>query len=228
MKQIKIWHIAAFFFAVCCVLNLCGCLTEGNLERCVKPALLPLLCLATVAFLAEKKRLNAKGACLLVLAQLFGCAGDTALLGEGFVFFAMGIALFLGGHIFYICLFGSRSWKGLKAWQWILAMVLCVCAVAALIKAIGINGALLAPMGIYGFTLTLLVFSTLAGALRFGSLTWWLLAAGAVLFMFSASLIAIGTFKDLNPIMRGFGVMLTYLLAQTLLAIGSVRLIQGK
>lgn len=228
MKQIKIWHIAAFFFAVCCVLNLCGCLTEGNLERCVKPALLPLLCLATVAFLAEKKCLNAKGACLLVLAQLFGCAGDTALLGEGFVFFAMGIALFLVGHIFYICLFGSRSWKGLKAWQWILAMVLCVCAVAALIKAIGINGALLAPMGIYGFTLTLLVFSTLAGALRFGSLTWWLLAAGAVLFMFSDSLIAIGTFKDLSPIMRGFGVMFTYLLAQTLLAIGSVRLIQGK
>ena len=45
MRKLHLWCIPAAFFAVCCILNLYGCLTEYGLERCVKPALLPLLCL---------------------------------------------------------------------------------------------------------------------------------------------------------------------------------------
>lgn len=225
MDNKKLWIIPAAFFAVCCVLNLIGCCSDGDLERCIKPALMPLLCLATFAWLLPMGGFPAGGAALLMLGQLFGFAGDTMLMGKGFAFFAGGIGLFLVGHIFYICLFGSRSWKGLKAWHWIAALTVCLGMVAGLIMAIGVSGALLAPMAVYGFVLSLLMFSTLAGALRFGGLTWWMLFAGAVLFTFSDALIAVRNFGTLSPFMSGFVVMSTYLLAQVLLAVGGARLL---
>ena len=96
-------------------------------------------------------------------------------------------------------------------------------AATGLIIAIGVNGAMLVPMCVYGFALMLLIFSTLAGVFRFRTCTWWILLVGALLFTFSDSLIAIGTFNGDFP-GREFLVMLTYIAAQTLLAIGAVRL----
>ena len=254
MRKLNLWIIPVVFFALCCALNLAGCACSETLERIIKPSLMPLLSLATFTYLLEAAGLRPralesrsatpptawappssgaeggtspgpKGAGLLMLGQMFGFAGDTMLLGKGFPFFAGGIGLFLIGHTCYICLFGGRSWKGLKAWHWAVAMVICCALVACLIGAIGINGAMLVPMAVYGFVLTLLMFSTLAGALRFGGLTWWMLFAGAVLFTFSDALIAVHNFHPLSPFMRGPVVMATYLAAQTLLAVGGVRLL---
>lgn len=229
MKSLRLWHISAAFFAICAALNLYGCIIESGLADTVKPALMPLLCLTTMAALAQGVGIKSREAKLLACAQLFGFGGDTALIGsDAFALFAIGIGLFLVGHIFYITLFGGKSWKGLKLWAWVVAVVVALTAVACLVKAIGISGALMAPMAVYGLMLMTLIFSTLTGALRFKTLTWWLLTAGAVMFTFSDSLIAIRTFGHLSPLMSGFGVMGTYLLAQTLLAIGSYRLISQK
>ena len=107
-------------------------------------------------------------------------------------------------------------------------------ACCGLVLGIGVNGVMLAPMGIYGLVLTFLIFSALAGVLRpdkrlsGSNCTWWILLCGAVLFTFSDSLIAVRNFGELSPFMSGFGVMFTYLLAQSLLAIGGVRLILRK
>ena len=242
MKTLKLWLVPAAFYAVTCILNLYGCMIDGPLERYVKPALLPLLCVTTLAYLlscpenplTREGGLSAKYACLLITGQLFGYAGDTMLMGKGFAFFAGGIGMFLVGHLFYICLFGGISWKGLKAWQWALALLCMIGATAGLIYGIGVNGTMLAPMGIYGFVLTLLIFSGLAGVLRPGKValgsrcTWWIILVGALLFTFSDALIAVRNFGHLSPFMDGFGVMSTYLAAQTLLAIGGIRLIRKK
>ena len=227
MNKNRIWIIPAAFFAVCCTLNLIGCLTEGELERIVKPALMLLLCLSTMTF-AIARGADGRPLTLLLCGQLFGFAGDTMLMGHGFPFFAGGIGLFLIGHIFYISLFGGISFKGLKPRQWILGIAVALAGTAALALGIGVNGVMLAPMGIYGFILMVLIFSTFAGLLRFGGLTWWLLLCGAVLFTFSDALIAVRNFGTLSPFLDGFGVMFTYLLAQTLLAIGGIRLILDK
>ena len=85
---------------------------------------------------------------------------------------------------------------------------------------------MLLPMGVYGFVLMLLIFSTLAGVLRRGGATWWILLCGALLFTFSDALIAVRNFGDLSPFMSGFGVMSTYLAAQVLLAVGGIRLVR--
>lgn len=234
MKTLKLWLIPAAFYAVSCILNLIGCMSEGPLERYVKPALLPLLCVTTLLYLLEAKAQPGKAVALLVAGQLFGYAGDTMLLPSGFIYFAGGIGLFLLGHICYICLFGGISWKGLKPLHWVIALICMFAATAGLIVGIGVNGALLYPMGVYGFVLTMLIFSGLAGVLRPGKVsvggraTWCIILCGALLFTFSDALIAVRNFGELSPFMSGFVVMFTYLVAQTLLAIGGIRLILRK
>lgn len=228
MNKYRLWFIPAAFFVVCCALNLYGCLTDGHVEAVVKPALMTLLCVTTMTYLLGRPGSSGTDVALLLAGQLFGFAGDTMLLGKGFAFFAGGIGMFLIGHVFYISLFGRSSLRGLKGWQWALGIAGAVACSAALALIIGVNGVMLAPMGIYACALMMLIFSTLMGVIREGGCTWWMLLCGAVLFTFSDSLIAVRNFGELSPFMSGFGVMSTYLAAQALLAAGGVRLILNR
>jgi asparagine N-glycosylation enzyme membrane subunit Stt3 len=103
--------------------------------------------------------------------------------------------------------------------------------VLGLVKAIGIEGAMFWPMTVYGCVLMLLIFSALAGVLRMPRdrrATWWILLAGALLFTFSDACIAMGIFGVMTFALRHFVVMFTYLAAQSLLAVGGIRLILGR
>ncbi len=231
MRKNAVWCIPCTFFLIACALNLIGCILVTNLSEVVKPALLPLLSATTLAYLLGRDAPDYRPVGLLVAAQLFGCAGDVLLIPDGFPFFAGGIAAFLVGHIFYMSLLGGQSWKGLTLWQWAISVFAMAAIVLGLVKAIGIEGALFWPMTVYGFVLMLLVFSALAGVLRMprGSrATWWILLAGALLFTFSDACIAMGTFGVMTFALRHFVVMMTYLAAQSLLAVGGVRLILGR
>ena len=231
MRKTALWCIPCAFFLIACVLNLIGCVQGTALAATVKPALLPLLSVTVLAFLAGKDIPDLKPVGLLVAAQLLGCTGDILLIPDGFFFFAGGMAAFLAGHICYLYLFGGQSWRGLTLWQWVLALFAMLVLVLALVRLIGIKGALFWPMLIYGFGLMLLIFSALAGVLRMprgNRSTWWILLAGALLFTFSDACIAMGTFGVMTFALRHFVVMLTYLAAQSLLAIGGIRLILRK
>jgi uncharacterized membrane protein YhhN len=229
MRKSALWCIPCAFFVIATVLNLLGKLIGlHELSAIVKPALLPLLTATTLAYLMGQEHPHYLGAGLLTAAQLFGCAGDILLIPSGFPYFAGGMVAFLIGHICYMCLFGGQSWKGLSAGYWILAVAVMAALVFGLVKLIGIEGTMFWPMLIYGFGLMMLIFSALAGVLRMprGSrCTWWILLAGALLFTFSDAQIAMDTFGVLPFAARPFVIMLTYLAAQSLLAIGGVRLI---
>ena len=217
-------NIPALFFVIACLLNWAGRIWEPALAAAVKPALLPLLA-ASVLVYAINHRLDRRKLTLLICAQLFGCTGDICLLSDAFPLFAGGIGAFLIGHIFYVSIFGRESWKGMDWKGWLAGVVVMLGLVFALVKLLKISGALLPPMAIYGFMLTLLMFSTFCGLVRLRDKgTWGILFAGSVLFTFSDSLIAAGTFDVLNFSLQEFVIMLTYLVAQTLLAVGTVRL----
>ena len=231
MRKNAIWYIPCAFFLVACVLNLIGCIQGPTLSDTVKPALLPLLSATTLAFLLGRDVPDYRQVGLLVTAQLLGCTGDVLLIPDGFGFFVAGIAAFLVGHLFYMCLFGGLSWNGLNVWQWAISVLAMAAIVLGLVKLIGIEGPLFWPMLVYGFILMLLVFSALAGVLRMprgNRKTWWILLAGALLFSFSDACIAMGTFGVMTFALRHFVVMITYLAAQSLLAVGGIRLILGK
>ena len=231
MRKNAIWYIPCAFFLVACVLNLVGSILGTDLSDTVKPALLPLLSATTLAFLLGRDVPDYRQVGLLVTAQLLGCTGDVLLILPGFVFFIAGIAAFLAGHLFYMCLFGGQSWKGLTLWQWAISAFAMAAIVLGVVKAIGIEGPLFWPMLVYGFFLMLLVFSALAGVLRMprgNRATWWILLAGALLFTFSDSCLAMGTFGVMDFSLLNFVIMITYLAAQSLLAVGGIRLILGK
>ena len=231
MRKNTLWCIPGTFFLLACVLNWIGCIQGTDLADTVKPALLPLLCATSLAYLLGRDVPDIRPVGLLVAAQLFGCAGDVLLMPSSDVLFLIGMVAFLVGHIFYMCLFGGLSWKGLTVWQWAISVFAMAVIVLGLVKAIGIEGPLFWPMLVYGFALMLLIFSALAGVLRMprGSrTTWWILLAGALLFTFSDACIAMGMFGVMTFPLRHFVVMITYLAAQSLLAVGGVRLILGK
>lgn len=215
----------AIFFAVACLLNWAGRISgEPALAAAVKPALLPLLALA-VLWYALSHEVNKRQLTLLILAELFGCVGDTCLLSDAFPLFAGGIGAFLIGHIFYITIFGGISWKGLSWKAWVPGVIVMAGLVWSLVKLLRISGVLLAPMAIYGSVLMLLIFSTFCGLVREkDKCAWGILFCGAVLFTFSDSLIAAGTFGVIDFALREFVIMFTYLAAQTLLAVGTLRL----
>jgi len=218
----SLFILTASAFILAAILNVVGKLVAPGLASAVKPALLPLLALATLVSLNGLKN---RQVTLLIAAQLAGCAGDIFLLGDAFPLFASGIGAFLIGHICYITLF-KDAYKGLKPWQWAVSIAVMAVMVAGLVIAIGIKGVMLAPMAIYGSVLMFLIFSGLMGVIRKKDGFWWYIFIGAVLFTFSDSQIAMDTFDVMPYDLRDFVVMFTYLLAQALLAIGSVKLIK--
>ena len=231
MRKNTLWCIPGTFFLLACVLNWMGCIQGTDLADAVKPALLPLLCATSLTYLLGRDVMDYRPVGLLVAAQLFGCAGDVLLMPSSDVLFLIGMVAFLVGHLFYMTLFGSVSWRGLRPLQWLFAIVVMGVIVTVLVKCIGIQGELFVPMLVYGFTLMLLIFSALAGVLRMprgNRATWWILLAGALLFTFSDACIAMGMFGVMTFALRHFVVMSTYLAAQTLLAVGGIRLILGK
>lgn len=221
----NLWVIPALFFVAAAVINLLGhtSLAPDSIAALVKPALLPLLALTT---LAAAGTLKLKGLKTIILAQLFGCTGDILLIPDGFLPFVCGMLAFLMGHICYMTVFGGRSWKRLKMSTWIIAIIVMAAAVAGLIAAIGIKGAMLAPMAVYGMGLMLLIFSALMGVVRFGGRVWWMILLGALLFTFSDALIATNSFGVLPFTGKRVVIMFTYLVAQSLLAAGFLRLKQ--
>lgn len=218
-------NIPALFFVIAALLNWAGRYWGiEELASAVKPALMPLLAASVLSY-ATNRRLDRKKLTLLVTALIFGCVGDTCLLSSDLPLFAGGIGAFLIGHIFYISIFGGESWKRLGGKAWTAGLVVMLGLVVGLVKVLRISGALLPPMAIYGFVLTLLMFSTLCGLLRLPDKgSWAILFIGSVLFTFSDALIAAGTFGVINFPQQDFVIMFTYLIAQSMLAWGTVRL----
>ncbi len=229
MRKSALWCIPCIFFVIACALNLIGKAAGlPVLAETVKPALLPLLAATTLAYLLGRDVNDLRLVGLLVAAQLFGAAGDTLLIPNGFLFFAGGMVAFLLGHVCYMCLFGGQSWKGLLLWQWAITVIILGGLTFGLVKLIGIQGQMFWPMLVYGFGLMMLIFSALAGVMRMPKgtrATWWILLFGALLFTFSDMQIAMDTFGVLPFAQRPFVIMLTYLAAQSLLAVGGIRLI---
>jgi uncharacterized membrane protein YhhN len=225
MKK-NLYAVPALFFAIACLLNWAGRIWAiPDLSAAVKPALLPLLAASVLAYAVEHS-LNRRMLFLLIAAELFGCAGDVFLLSDAFPMFASGIAAFLIGHIFYMILFGSKSWRGLGWKGWLAGIAGVAVLVFLLVKVLKVEGALLLPMAVYGFVLLMLSFCALCGVIRCREHrpTWWIILCGALLFAFSDSLIAAGTFGVATFALRDFVIMFTYLIAQSLLAWGAVRL----
>ncbi|MGH7346566.1 MAG: lysoplasmalogenase [Candidatus Rokuibacteriota bacterium] len=182
---------------------------------------LKALGMAPLAVLAFRVlgRVGSRDRALLTSALALSCAGDV-FLALGFRrYFVHGLAAFLLAHVAYIVLF-TRNWaRPLRpsAGQMVLvALVLAYFALACAWLWPGVGG-LKIPALAYAMAVTAMtVAAILAGFSR--PFVW----IGALLFLFSDSLIATGFFK--MPLSRAAALIWpTYYLGQYGIAIGLLR-----
>lgn len=181
----------------------------ARLSTFTKPLLMPLL-LAGLLFALPRWR--SEVALLGSLGILFSFLGDTSLMYSGDLGFLLGLGFFLLAHVAYLVLFLRRlRMRRLPAWAaiyglWWLALVLVLAPR---------TGVLLVPVAVYGLVLGAMG----AFALRCNRLV----AIGGALFVASDTLLGMNKFLpgfDLWQV--DFLIMLSYLAAQGLIALGVV------
>ncbi|MBT2504329.1 lysoplasmalogenase [Streptomyces sp. ISL-98] len=171
-----------------------------------KPLLMPLL--AAYAMLRGAPR-------LLVAALLFGWGGDVFLLSDAEPAFMAGMGSFAAGHVCYLVLFGrsrqrsngvSRTYPLLGAGY----AVALVATVALLWPDLPVE--LRIPVAGYSLLLTAMAWRASGLGLYAG--------LGGALFLLSDTLIATGVAEWPQLPAPDFWIMLTYVAAQCLLAMG--------
>ncbi len=162
------------------------------------------------------------------LRALFFCwAGDVLLLrqdGEE-IFFMLGLAAFLLGHLLYILSYRELRWKegGMMATQKLrVSFPIALAGTGLIVVLLPYLGGLMIPVIVYAVVLMGMV---MAAFFRFGRTapdSFWLVATGAILFMISDSILAINKFHTPFP-SAGPLIMLTYILGQYLIVEGVIR-----
>ena len=213
-------HLWPLLFLLCSILHLYSCFSfREKLRRVTKVALMPLLLLARFTTLPAPSP-------LLAAALLLGLAGDVMLLvpspkseenGKPALPLLLGIGFFLLGHLFYIALFLRR--RALFPTGALLFTVLAVCLLLFLIGLRILRpemGSLFLPGTVYFLVLMSVFCLSLLSSIGLGRYGQVL---GAALFLTSDYILArsiLGHRKKYT----NFFVMLTYILAQALLAFG--------
>lgn len=174
------------------------------------------LSVAPLAVMAWRSRLPRREGLLLATALAFGSLGDVLLEWGSF---PAGLGAFLVGHFFYIGLFWTNRSKPMRLSAGDTAVVLGLA-----LFAVGMSGYLIPSTGdlapavaVYMGAITGMVVATVA----LQSPERWVMM-GAILFLFSDTILALSKFKSPVP---GHGLIVwpTYYLGQLLIATGYLR-----
>ncbi len=218
-------------FLILSLLNL-GAQITGNttLEFITKPFLLTVL---SLWFFGSTRTTPTRFSRLILGGLLFSIAGDTLLLfardgqPQSTLFFLFGLGSFLITHLFYIAAFSALpagSEGGLKRRPWLAIPFLLFLAGFIIFLWPDLPGPFRLPVAVYSTVIIVMALSCLQYAIFFSRPVFSNLFTGVLLFVLSDSLIALSRFKEasLTIPQSGFLIMATYLVAQYLIARGSV------
>lgn len=161
---------------------------------------------------------------ITIIAMVASLAGDVLLMNP--TYFIAGLVAFLISHILYIFSYrqhqdgdSSNPLTGVHRVR--LAFPILLAGTGLVVILYPSLGDLKIPVVIYAAVITLMALTAL---FRYGKTTpksFWLVFAGAVLFMMSDSILAINKFLQPVPF-GGFLIMLTYISAQYCIVTGLV------
>ena len=175
-------------------------------------AIIKTLSIALLAVIAFRNN-----AYLLGFALLLGSLGDL-FLALPFGLFVYGLAAFLVGHLVYITLW-VRHWKSpleLTFHQKLISALLFFFTLFMLNYLLPLEGGLTIPVAVYMIVITAMAMTAVLAGF---SCNW--IFIGAILFVISDTLIALGRFKHvITGLTSGFLVWSTYYLAQSLITLG--------
>lgn len=160
---------------------------------------------------------------LLLAGLVFACIADVFLMLEGF--FLHGLAAFLVMQVLYIFVFSGEIRRPLPVFPSLLKAF-------ALIAALGIILMMVMPhlsdpvlriaVPVYAFTITAMTFFAFLRNSGVSDLSFRMVAAGAVFFMISDTLIALNAFVE--PVVHHhFRIMSTYMIAQFSILTGMLK-----
>lgn len=215
----RFWIIltAALFFAVS-VLHLVACYRRyPKIRNVTKVLLMPLLCAFYLLYTSDVRL-------LVVAALIFGWIGDVFLLFKNRkIYMLLGIVAFALGHIFYIGAMLS-AYPSLHVLM-LIPIALCVIWMTFMYKKLlpYAPKSLRKPGLIYALLLSGTCLSALYLALITGKAACIVAFIGGLFFMLSDTLLTGQQYrKELTH--GNFYVMLTYIIAQTLLVLGLAHL----
>lgn len=161
----------------------------------------------------------------LTIGLGFSLVGDIVLMYKGELWFLLGMAAFALAHIAYIT-FYLRQKLALNLTRVLLSSLLPVLGVLALYFLVETPPDL-APF-LYAYALLIgLHFVVSLGFIKVGNKHSRLPAVGAALFIISDLLLAYRLF-NLDVVWLNLGVMITYGLAQFLIVIGVLKVLEGR
>jgi uncharacterized membrane protein YhhN len=183
----------------------------------------PLLTLILAVYLLDAGvKMPGASLPLLLLALFFSFGGDVLLLFDKF--FLPGLGSFLLAHIMYIVFFLKIRYSNyyIPLCKYPLVFLNVAVLIVFILFLLPYLGSLAIPVIIY----TIIIFIMVQSVLHAFNFNWqpagWYCIIGAVLFMISDALIAIGKFYHSFPY-GGVLVMLTYGIAQWGLVYGSIQ-----
>ena len=205
-------------FFIDTILAVQACSPRGDKKRyvAVKALLMPLLFLGCAVMKEEPV--------LLPLAALvFGWLGDILLvIKKKKIMFMLGMLSFAVGHILYVIaclrLCGTVTVPELLA-AGLFFVIYAVFIFAGRPRLIMLKGKLAAAATVYALILTLLGFSTALLCLSERTLWSGIVLVGAILFIFSDSMLSLQSFRKKTP-HGNMAVIGTYAAAQACIAIG--------
>ena len=228
------FNFLLILFAILSFINLFAEYTNHVLLIFIsKPLLLTML---SLYFYLNTKRNKTKFKRYILLALIFSIIGDTLLM---FVenppakeeFFLFGLGSFLLTHIFYMLAFINfpNAKKGLiqqNKYMLIFFFIFLIGNIAFLWS--GLNKDLKIPVIIYSTAIVAMIASCLNLKGILAKNIFEIILLGAILFLISDSLIGINKFKSdqIHLWQARLLIMLTYLLGQLLITIGTVRAVQ--
>lgn len=196
---------------------------DASLIQWTKPLLMPLL--ALYFWLSSGK--VAKPIRLGILAALvFSWLGDSLLLyqSKDELYFLLGLGAFLIAQVIYAMNFGQlrhpdKKKKGLE-WRTKFSVSLLVGFYFFLLYTLwNFLGGLKVPVIIYGACLVAMVVMAVIRKNRTSETSFSLLFFGAIIFLLSDCMLAVGKFIGPFP-MASFWIMVTYIAAQALIVQG--------
>ncbi len=218
------WAAAAFAaLAIAAAVHLYACCkAKERLRRVTKPLLVPLVLCCHVLTAGSSMP-------LVIFALIFGLIGDILLIPSGkMLLFGAGGFSFLVGHVLYV-LNAFRMGLPQRAFGrfgWASAL-----AVALIVGAVGLTGCLVIrrrlqkklrrPLDVYVLGLTAMAGTMVYSFIGAPCLGTALMAAGGALFAVSDLLLGACITGQIKGRRRNMWVMLTYVLAQAGIAVGS-------
>lgn len=214
-------RLSFYFFLLIATVHLVASLFKLELMGvATKPMIMVSLIIYYAVHVSQRNK-------LFMSAMMFCWLGDVLLMFQDQeIFFILGLAAFLAGHVLYIFCYRSLQWS--QATQPLLptqkirfSLPLILIGTGLVTVLFPYLGNLRIPVMIYALVITVM---TMQGLFRFGFTSrksFWFIFSGALLFMLSDSLLAINKFMHPIPL-ASFNIMVTYLSAQYLIAEGAI------